>query len=94
MNKIDKRNLTETRLDQITKWKITFTKKLIKKKKKIRCKKLGKFTTSLDYIDKVLIVPSATSGGVCLYVICKCCWCTDWNSRSKFYFNVFLWQQE
>ena len=38
MNKIDKRNLTETRLDQITKWKITFTKKLIKKKKKYAVK--------------------------------------------------------
>ena len=39
--------------------KIIFTKKLIKKKKK-----LSKYVTAFDYIDKVLIALSATSGGV------------------------------
>ena len=39
--------------------KIIFTNKLIKKKKK-----LSKYVTAFDYIDKVLIALSATSGGV------------------------------
>ena len=30
------------------------------------CKKLNKYVTAFDYIDKILIVLSATSSGVCI----------------------------
>ena len=40
-------------------------------------------------IDKVLIVLSATSGGVSIIFFCKRCWSTSWNSMCKFYFDFF-----
>ena len=44
--------------------KIISTKKLTKKKS---CsEKLSKYVAAFDYIDKVLIVLSAISGGVCI----------------------------
>ena len=43
-------------------------------------KKLNKYVTTFDYIDKILIVLSATSSGVCI---------TSWDSKCKFYFNFF-----
>ena len=45
--------------------KIIFTKKVIKESYTV--KKLSKYVTVFDYIDKVLIALSATSGGV--YII-------------------------
>ena len=42
--------------------KIIFTKRLIKKKS--FSKKLSKYVAAFDYIDKILIVLSATTGGV------------------------------
>ena len=42
--------------------KIIFTKKVIKESYTV--KKLSKYVTVFDYIDKVLIALSATSGGV------------------------------
>ena len=44
--------------------KIISIKKLIKEKRKSYSKKLNKYVTAFDWIDKVLIVLSATSGGV------------------------------
>ena len=34
--------------------------------RKWSCKKLSKYVTAFDYIDKILIVLSATSSGVCI----------------------------
>ena len=42
--------------------KIIFIKKLIKENHAV--KKLNKYVTTFDYIDKILIVLSATTGGV------------------------------
>ena len=44
--------------------KIISIKKLIKEKRKSYSKKLNKYVTAFDWIDKVLIVLSVTSGGV------------------------------
>ena len=67
MNEINKQNLSEQtrfRLHQIISIKNYFYQET--DQKKLCCKKLGKFATILDYIDKVLIVLSPTSGGVCI----------------------------
>ena len=67
MDKIDKQNLSEQtrfQLDQITDIENYFRQEI--DQKRLCCKKLSNFATTLDYIDKVLIVLSATSGGVCI----------------------------
>ena len=65
MNEIDKKNLTDQtkfRLNEINKIENYFNSETTQRKSCI--KKLSKFVTTFDYIDKVLIILSATSGGV------------------------------
>ena len=67
MNEIDKTNLTDQtkyRLNKISKIDNYFNQEI--NKKKWCSKKLSKYVTVFDYIDKILIVLSATSGGVCI----------------------------
>ena len=62
---IDRTNLTEQtkiRLNKITKIENYFHQEI--NQRKSCSKKLNKYVTAFDYIDKVLIVLSATSGGV------------------------------
>ena len=62
---IDRTNLTEEtkfRLDKICKIENYFHEEI--NQRKLCSKKLNKYVTAFDYIDKVLIVLSATSGGV------------------------------
>ena len=67
-HKIDKTNLTELtkiRLDKITKLKNYFREEISQRKS---CsKKLSKYVAVFDYIDKTLIVLSATTGGVSIF---------------------------
>ena len=67
-HKIDKTNLTELtkiRLDKITELKNYFRKEISQRKS---CsKKLSKYVAAFDYIDKTLIVLSATTGGVSIF---------------------------
>ena len=83
MNEIDKTNLTDEtkfRLNEISKIENYFNSEISQRKS--ASKKLSKYATVFDYLDKVLIVLSAASGGV--YIISsECCWSTCWNSRSK-----------
>ena len=64
-SKIDKTNLTEQtkiRLNKITEVENYFHEEISQRKS---CsKKLSRYVTAFDYIDKVLIVLSATTGGV------------------------------
>ena len=65
MNEIDKTNLTDqtkSRLNEISKIENYFNQEIYHRK--FCCKKLSKYVAAFDYIDKVLIVLSATSGGV------------------------------
>ena len=65
MNEIDKTNLTDQtkyRLNEITKIENYFIEEINQRKSCI--KKLSKYVTTFDYIDKILIVLSATSSGV------------------------------
>ena len=67
---IDRTNLTEQtkiRLNKITKIENYFYQEI--NQRKLCSKKLSKYITAFDYIDKILIVLSATTGGVsiCLF---------------------------
>ena len=65
MNEIDKTNLTDqtkSRLNEISKIENYFNQEIYHRK--FCCKKLSKYVAAFDYIDKVLIALSTTSGGV------------------------------
>ena len=65
MNEIDKTNLTDQtkiRLNKITEIEDCFHQEI--NQRKSCSKKLSKYVTAFDYIDKILIVLSATSSGV------------------------------
>ena len=67
MNKIDKTNLTDQakfRLNEISKIKNDFNSEI--NQTKSWSEKLSKYIAAFDYTDKVWIVLSATSGGVCI----------------------------
>ena len=67
MNEINKTNLTDPtkfRLNEITKIEHYFNSEI--NQKKSCSKKLSKYVATFDYIDKILIVLSETSGGVCI----------------------------
>ena len=65
--KLTKKNLTDQkkfRLNEITKIENYFNAEI--NQRKTCSKKLSKYVTAFNYIDKVLIVSSAASGGVCI----------------------------
>ena len=65
METIDRTNLTEqtkTSLNKITKIENYFHQEI--NQRKLWSKKLNKFGTDFDYIDKILVVLGATNGGV------------------------------
>ena len=67
MNEINKTNLSEQtkfRLSEIIGIENYFHQEI--NQRKSCSKKLNKYVTAFDYIDKILIVLSATSSGVCI----------------------------
>ena len=67
MIEIDKTNLTDQtkqRLNEITKIENYFNQEI--NQRKTYSKKLSKYVAAFDFIDKILIVLSSTSGGVCI----------------------------
>ena len=67
MNKINKTNLTDqTKFtsNEISKIENCFNSEI--NQRKLCSKKLSKYITAFDYIHKILIVLSATTGGVCI----------------------------
>ena len=67
MNDIDKTNLSEQtkcRLSKIIATENYFHQEI--NQRKSCSKKLSKYVTAFDYIDKILITLSATSSGVCI----------------------------
>ena len=67
MNEINKINLSEQtkfRLSEIIGIENYFHQEI--NQRKLCSKKLSKYIAAFDYIDKFLIVLSATSGGVCV----------------------------
>ena len=57
---------TKFRLNEISKIENYFDSET--NQRKLFSKKLSKHATAFDYIDKVLVVLSATSGGVCIFL--------------------------
>ena len=85
---IDRTNLTEQtniRLNEITETENYFHQKI--NQRRLCSKKVSKYVTAFDYIDKVLVALSATSGGVS--IIYERCWSSCRNSKCKFYANFF-----
>ena len=67
MNEIERKNLTDQtklRLNEMSKIENYFNSKI--NQRTLCSKKLSKYVTAFDFIDKVLIVLSATTGGVCI----------------------------
>ena len=64
INKINLSEQTKFRLDEISKIENYFIEEI--NQRKSCSKKLSKYVAAFDYIDKILIVLSATSGGVCI----------------------------
>ena len=67
MDEINKTNLSEQTkfwLNEIIEIENYFHQEI--NQRKSRSKKLNKYVTAFDYIDKILIVLSATSSGVCI----------------------------
>ena len=62
MNKINLSEQTKFRLDETSKIENYFIEEI--NQRKSYNQKLNKFITTFDYIDKILVVLSATSGGV------------------------------
>ena len=65
MNEIDRTNLTgqtKFRLNEISKIENYFHKEI--NQRKSCSKKLSKYVTVFDYVDKILIISSETTGGV------------------------------
>ena len=62
INKINLSEQTKFRLDEISKIENYFVEEI--NQRKSCSKKLNKYVTAFDYIDKVLIALSATSGGI------------------------------
>ena len=70
MNKIDRVNLTDQtkyRLNEISKIENYFNQEI--NQRKTCSKELCEYVAAFDYIDKVSIVLSATSGGVVLFLM-------------------------
>ena len=64
INKINLTDQTKFQLNEISKIKNYFNQEI--NQRKLCHKKLSKYVTAFDYIDKVLIVLSATRGGVAI----------------------------
>ena len=98
MNGIDKTKLLDQtifRLNEIKKLENYFSSEI--NQRKLCSKNLNKYVTTFDYIDKVLIVLNATTGGVCItsqaYFGCycrnsKCCiYCCKYLSAASIFFS-------
>ena len=67
MDETDKTNLTDQtkfRLNKITKIQNYFNSEI--NERKFFSEKVSKYITAFDYIDRISIVLSATTGGICI----------------------------
>ena len=90
MNEINKINLSEQtkfRLSEIIGIENYFHQEI--NQRKLCSKKLNKYGTAFDYIDKILIVLSATCCGVCIISSAAVVGAPVGNNTYKFYFIFF-----
>ena len=80
---------TQSQLDEISKIENYFIEEFNQRKS---CnKKLRKYNAAFEYIEKTLIVLSATTGGVSIIstIVINYRYGTSWNCKCKLYFNFF-----
>ena len=80
-------NQTKFRLSEISKIDNYFNSEI--NQRKLCSKKLSKYVTTLDYMDKILIVFSAITGGVCIISHANIV-----GASVGIALLCFLWQQE
>ena len=88
LNAIPLSDQKKFRLNEINKIKDYFNFE-IQERKKMNTK-LSKYIAAFDYIDKTLIVLSATSGGTSMTFFYKCYWNSCRISNCKFYSCIFF----
>ena len=91
MHEIDKTKLsdqTKFRLYEIKKNENYFINEI--NERKLYNKKLSKYVTIFDYIDKLLIVLSATSGGVSIISFTSIVGAPAWIASASFTLNLSL----
>ena len=87
MNEADRKNLTDQtkfRLNEISNIENYFNSEI--NQRKSCSKNLSKYVAAFDYIDKMLIVLSATTA----VVSCKYCWSSCRNSKCWIYYCIFF----
>ena len=85
MNEIDQSNLTDQtkiRLNKITEIENYFIEEI--NQRKLCTKKLSKYVTTFDYIDKVLFALSATCGGVSMISFTSVVGAPVWIASASF----------
>ena len=90
MNEIDKTNLTDQTkfwLNEISKIENYFNSEI--NQRKSCSKKLSKYVTTFDYLDKMLIVLSATTGGVSIISFTSIVGAPVGIASARFYFDFF-----
>ena len=90
MNEINKTNLSEQakfRLSEIIGIENYFHQEI--NQRKSCSKKLSKYVTAFDHIDKILIIFSATSNGVCIISSASVVGAPVGIASVNFYFNFF-----
>ena len=86
-NSIEAIDKTKFRLSEVIGFENYFHQEINQRK---RCsKKLNKYVTAFNHINKVLIFLSATTSCVSIISVTKYCWSTSWNSKFKFNSNFF-----
>ena len=78
---------TKFRLNEISKIENYFNQEITERM--LNIKKLSKYVAAFVYMDIILIVFSATSGGVSI-IFYNCYWSSCRNSKCKFYINFFF----
>ena len=79
---------TKFRLDEISKIENYFVEEI--NQRKSSSQKLSKYVTTFDYIDKILIVLSATTGGVSIISFTSIVGASVGIASASFSFNFFL----
>ena len=82
------RDQTKFRLDEINKIKDSFNSET--QERKTMRKKLSKYIAIFDYINKTLIVLSATSGGISIISFTSVIGIPAGNASANFCFNIFF----
>ena len=87
INKINLSEQTKFRLDKISKIENYFIEEI--NQRKSCSQKLNKYITTFDYIDTILVVLSATTGGVSIISLTSVIGAPVGISKCRFYFNFF-----